>query len=472
MNKVFSASLIKFSYQNDHDIISMKDFYLLKGETVVLKGRSGSGKTTLLRIIEGSLKTKNSQIETTANTALIYQDLRLVNEISVLDNVLAGALKKLDSFQLKFDLETQNQARELLKDVGLADFANQKLSTLSGGQKQRVAIARALINQPQIVLADECFSHLDEETALEIFVLIKSLQKKFQFTFLLSQHENFIPLDLFDRVIKLETHPFDTSKIKTSENTFLKFAALLLFLLSIFSVSTIGFNFQNAWSESFFLLIRFLPLSFSDWLDFPWLTVLESLLQTLQIAVVSTGLGFLLSFPLAILSASNLFPPLVYRLFRFLLIVIRTIPALIWALVFVAAFGIGPVAGIASLSLYSIGYLSKLFYEGFEDLEQNPFKTIKQLGASTYQAFFYSLYPQAKPMLLANFIFILEYNIRSASLLGIVGAGGIGQDLMYAIEWRNFPQAGIIIILLLAIVLFADYLSEKARQHLRKSRNH
>jgi phosphonate transport system permease protein len=111
-----------------------------------------------------------------------------------------------------------------------------------------------------------------------------------------------------------------------------------------------------------------------------------------------------------------------------------------------------------------------LIYEGIEDLEQKNFRTLKHMGASSFQAFWFALRPLARPLLISYFIFMLEYNFRSASLLGVVGAGGIGQELMYALEWRRFEYAGIIILLMICCVLFFDFLSYSVRKKMRKNR--
>lgn len=469
---IFSAPKINFKYKSGPTIISLENFFLKENETLVLKGRSGSGKTTLLRIIEGSVQSPSCVINIKSKASLIYQDLRLVSELTVLENVLAGGFSNLPKYTTRFSADQKNFALHLIKEVGLQNFATTRVSSLSGGQKQRVAIARALMNKPDILLADECFSHLDEETALDIFELIKKLQKEFHFCFLLSQHENFIPLDKFDRILRLNPPPESPPEVEKNHSWYFVVGYVLLFIFSILMIDLEGLNQEHAVIEAAQLITRFLPISSESWVTFPWKETLSSIFDTLQIAVLGTALGFLISLPLSVLSASNLFPAWVFRPVRTLVITARTIPALVWALIFVAAFGIGPFAGICSLTIYSVGYLTKLFYEGFEDLEQKTFKALKQMGASTYQAFVYGLIPTSKPMILSNFIFILEYNIRAASLLGIVGAGGIGQGLLYAIEWRKFDQAGIIILLLILIVITTDFISEKIRNHLRGQRGH
>ncbi len=246
-----------------------------------------------------------------------------------------------------------------------------------------------------------------------------------------------------------------------------------IFVIVLYSAITLdyaGFNAADAFREAFNLLRRFIPIDAKTWAGFSWQSSLSSVLTTFRMAVLGTFLGFLVALPLATLAANDISNSLISKPIRFFLMVLRSVPALIWALVFVAAFGIGTMAGIFSLAVYSVGYLGKLMYEGIEDLEQKGFNSLRYLGASRYQAFRFSLMPLAKPMLLSHFIFMFEYNIRAASLLGIVGAGGIGQELMYALEWRRFDHAGIILMILLSIIYVTDRVSEKFRNDLKSKR--
>jgi len=474
MTKVFEAEYLTYHYQGSQSVrFEIPDFYLLKGETAVLRGPSGVGKSTLLRLIEGSLQDAGSRIQRQGTTALIYQDLRLIDERTVLENTLSGALQEVSRFTTRFHLAQVERALLILKKVGLELHAQKLVSELSGGQKQRVAIARALMRRPEILLADECFSHLDSKTADEVFQLIKSLQKEFGFTFLVSMHEPHVPWDQFDRVIQITESNLKMVAPKKEWNA-LKYAPWMILALITFCLATLnyaGLSASNAFSEAFGLLLRFIPMDPATWTGFSWQTSLQSVLTTFRMAVLGTFLGFLISLPLATLAASDVSSPWLSKPIRFCLVSLRSVPALIWALIFVAAFGIGSMAGIFSLAVYSVGYLGKLLYEGLEDLEQKGFRSLRQLGASRYQAFRMSLVPLAKPMLLSHFIFMFEYNIRSASLLGIVGAGGIGQELMYALEWRRFDHAGLILIILLVIIYLTDLMSEKIRFQLKSRRS-
>ena len=187
-------------------------------------------------------------------------------------------------------------------------------------------------------------------------------------------------------------------------------------------------------------------------------------------ALLGTVIGIALSFPFGVLAARELGPPKLRPFVRFLLNTVRTVPSIFWALVFVAMLGLGPVSGVFALAAYSTGYLTKFFYEGLEDVDPRAALALKALGASRTQSFLLAIFPAARPVLTGSCFFMFEYNIRAASILGIVGAGGIGQDLMYYIEWRQFPSAAAGLLLLLVIVVGLDTISERLRKQLAAQR--
>ncbi|MFZ4403384.1 MAG: phosphonate ABC transporter, permease protein PhnE [Pseudobdellovibrionaceae bacterium] len=467
--KIFSASLLKHKYVGvQKTTFEFQNFYIFKKETILLKGNSGSGKTTLLRLIERSLNQKDCRIETDCTAVLIYQDLRLVAEKTALENVLAACLKELPFYSFQYSPVQIEKAKFLLQKVGMLDFAENLVSELSGGQKQRIAIVRALMSSPQVLLADECFSQLDKENAMSVYDLIKNLQNEFGFSIVISQHASVIEDSFFDRKINVDQSSISTLKAKDNKIGFYFLWLLILgaLMLSILTLDYSGYNSKESFYNALDIIQRLIKIDFVTLAHFNWAGVLSSFLVTLKMAMVGTSAGFILALPLSILAARNISQKYIYKSVRFFLMTLRTVPALVWALIFVAAFGIGSFPGICALAIYSIGYFGKLIYESLEDLEQKSFSTIRLLGASRYQAFVVSLLPQARPVLVAHFIFMLEYNIRAASLLGLVGAGGIGQELMYNLEWRRFSEAGIILAIMVLVIFFADKASDFVRRKL------
>jgi phosphonate transport system permease protein len=192
-----------------------------------------------------------------------------------------------------------------------------------------------------------------------------------------------------------------------------------------------------------------------------------ALLETVAMAFLGTLLAATVSFPLAFLAAKNTFP---FRLPRFgvrrLLDCLRGVDQLIWALIFVRAVGLGPLAGIVAIFISDIGTLSKLFSESIENIERKPAEGVRAAGADPVQTVRFSFLPEVLPMFLSSTLYIFESNVRSATILGIVGAGGIGFQLSDRIRAHNWEEACFILILILVAVAGIDFLSKHLRRRL------
>jgi len=455
------------------------DIILRAGDRVALVGPSGSGKTTLLRLLEGSLVAHVGSIQRSGRSALVYQDQRLVLQRSVLANVCSGAASELGALGglWNFPQHIVERARDLLNDLGLADLAKQKVATLSGGQKQRVAIARALCLQPRVLLADEPLASLDEENARRVLDLLTRLQKKYGFALLVSIHDQRIAENYFDRVLEMregavhEGLIVKTSTLALQDRSvqaapsplapWLVFAGAIVAL--VWGFNSLGLDKDSLHGTVDSAMEFFKNVTPDPHDQLPWGRLLESLVQTIQMAICGTAMGVVFSLPLGIVSASSVAPAWLRWPVRLILNAIRTLPSLIWALIFVAMVGLGPIAGVLALAAYSMGYLTKFFYEGLENMDHKPSMALRALGASRWQTFVWATLPASTPVLLGSCFFMFEYNIRGASVLGVVGAGGIGQDLMYYIEWRYFPAAFAGLLLLLGVVVSLDLVSQWLR---------
>ncbi|WP_392431717.1 phosphonate ABC transporter, permease protein PhnE [Yersinia sp. HM-2024] len=187
--------------------------------------------------------------------------------------------------------------------------------------------------------------------------------------------------------------------------------------------------------------------------------------ETLQLAVASTILSVMVAIILAFLAANNTQSPSWLRLsIRTFVAFLRTMPELAWAVMFVMAFGIGAIPGFLALALHTIGSLTKLFYESLETASDKPVRGLAACGAGKLQRMRFALWPQVKPIFLSYSFMRLEINFRQSTILGLVGAGGIGQELMTSIKLDRYDQVSMTLLLIIIVVSLLDYTSGKLRK--------
>jgi len=198
---------------------------------------------------------------------------------------------------------------------------------------------------------------------------------------------------------------------------------------------------------------------------------LAALGETFQIAVMATFFSVLISFPLAAAGSQNIAPRWVVVISRMLMNMIRTIPSLIWALIAVVIVGANPLAGVIALTFYSIGYLGKFFSDAFESVDTDTAKGLRAIGADPVQAFQHGLWPHAKPLVCSYSLWMLEYNIRSAAIIGYVGAGGVGMLLHAYQEFRMWDKFATVLLLILILVTALDFFGEWVRKKVTRRIN-
>jgi phosphonate transport system permease protein len=186
--------------------------------------------------------------------------------------------------------------------------------------------------------------------------------------------------------------------------------------------------------------------------------------ESLTMTVTSTVVGILISVPIGIGAARNLAPRPVYLLCRAIIALSRSLQEIIIAILFVAMFGFGPFAGSLTLSFATIGFLSKLLAEDIEDVDESQTEAIRATGAGWWQVVNYAIQPQVMPRLIGLSCYRLDINFRESAVIGIVGAGGIGATLNTAIDRYEYDSAGAILILIIVIVMAAEYFSGYVRK--------
>ncbi|GAA0921257.1 phosphonate ABC transporter, permease protein PhnE [Streptomyces rhizosphaericus] len=186
---------------------------------------------------------------------------------------------------------------------------------------------------------------------------------------------------------------------------------------------------------------------------------------TLQIALAGTLIGLVLALPLGTLAARNVVgSPRVARFFRTVILLVRAVPELVLAIVFVVVTGLGAVSGALALGVGSVGLLGKLVADSLEETDPGPARALVATGARRHQVFFGAVLPRARPAVVGHLLYQLDVNLRSATLLGIVGAGGIGYDLLNAARVLQFPVVTTIVLMVLGLVLLIEGLAVWARK--------
>ena len=195
-------------------------------------------------------------------------------------------------------------------------------------------------------------------------------------------------------------------------------------------------------------------------------TAVERLIETIQMSLWGTTIGAILSLPIAVLSARNLAPWWLRWIANFLQNAVRSVPSIVLGLLFVAATGLGAPAGTLALGIYTIGYLGKFYQEAIESVDSRSIEALRVSNASWLQIAQYGILPQVMPLILGYTLYMFEYNIRAASVLGVVGAGGIGFELVNYIRGFEYPKATTMMIVLLVLVTVIDVLSSHLRHRL------
>ncbi len=195
-----------------------------------------------------------------------------------------------------------------------------------------------------------------------------------------------------------------------------------------------------------------------------WSDIAVGLSESLTMTLTSTLVGIALAIPMGIGAARNLAPPFIYYGCRVFIAVSRSFQEIVIAILLVAAFGFGPFAGFLTLAFATIGFMAKLLAEDIEDIDPAPLEALRATGAGWWQIVNYAVQPQVMPRLLGLSLYRLDINFRESAVIGIVGAGGIGATLNTAIDRYEYDAAGAILILIIVIVMAAEYSSSYLRK--------
>ena len=189
-------------------------------------------------------------------------------------------------------------------------------------------------------------------------------------------------------------------------------------------------------------------------------------LETVVMATLATVLGLVMSIPVAWLGASNITPfgKSSYAVGRFLMTMSRSVHEIVWGLIFVSAVGLGALAGVLAMAVRSIGFISKTIAEAIEDVDPKPLEAIRAAGGTKFQILWFAILPQIIPVFVGNMIFEWDINIRRSTIMGLVGAGGLGLLLFRQMAMSNYGGIAVVILAVLALIILGEVASHYARR--------
>ena len=269
--------------------------------------------------------------------------------------------------------------------------------------------------------------------------------------------KNILKLKINNKNKDLESHLKPQWSWKTLTSIVL-FCSILVFVVKDLEIDFIKLVSD---SSKYFgdILSRMLPPDFSNLNQ-----LIYAMFETIEIAFLGTFIAIVLSIPLGLFSARNLAPNyFIYIICKTIVIFFRAIPEFIIAMILVIAIGFGAMPGVLALGLHTMGFLAKFYAEDIEHINKGPIDALKSSGATKSQIISFGVIPQILPSFVANNLYILDRNIRMATMLGIVGAGGIGYELQSSFRMFEYEKVSAIIILIFITIFIIDHLSSFIR---------
>jgi len=238
---------------------------------------------------------------------------------------------------------------------------------------------------------------------------------------------------------------------------------LLLIMIGVISAMTLEIRWSRMGTLATALdtISRFWPPDISIWAEMGM-----PVLETIMMALLGTVTSVIISIPVIIMAARNIkipFKTFFYIVGRFIIIISRSVHELVWALIFVTALGLGAFPGVLALSVRSIGFISKMMAESIENIDENQVEAIEATGANPIQIWIYAIMPQIIPTLIAVLIYRWDVNFRASTILGVVGAGGVGYLLDIAMKTYTYGRATAVIIVIIILVGIGELSSAKLR---------
>lgn len=270
---------------------------------------------------------------------------------------------------------------------------------------------------------------------------------------------------IYDKILKPKKMQLSNGKVVEEKFTRTPIILCMLIAATYLSVKITGFNLHTLLkrgSQFFVILGQMFPPN-TSYITNIW----KPLFDTIKMSLLGSLVGGILAIPFAILAASNIITNrLVLLVIRLFLSLVRTLPTLVTALLATYIFGLGTMAGTFAILMFTFAYVGKQLYEQIETVDMGAYEAMEAMGANKSDAFISAILPQVLPAYISICLFCFEGNVRYASILGYVGAGGLGLILNEKIGWREYDSVGMILFILFFTVIFIESLSHYIRKKL------
>jgi len=272
-------------------------------------------------------------------------------------------------------------------------------------------------------------------------------------------------MSLYDKLFPPREITLDSGSIVLEKRSRAPLVILILLVASAISVEVTGFKLSVLMTRGsqFFVILKAMVPPSTGYVGSIW----TPLFDTIKMSFLGSFIGSVLAIPMALISSTNIMKnKVVTALSKFFLSIVRTLPTLVSALVATYIFGLGTTAGTTAIAVFTFSYVGKLLYEQIETVDMGPFEAMESMGSSKARAFRYAIVPQVLPGYLSNSLYCFEGNVRYASILGYVGAGGLGLILNENIGWREYDKVGMILLILFIAVVVIECVSHALRKKL------
>ena len=273
-------------------------------------------------------------------------------------------------------------------------------------------------------------------------------------------------MSLYDKIFPPKEYTLANGKTVSKPASRMPLVCLIVVLMCAVSVRVTGFDLSVLIKrgEQFFVILEemFTPPNWSYHRQ-----VWAPLFDTIKMSLLGSVIGTVAAVPFAVLASTNIIKSrIVVSATRLMFSLVRTVPTLVCALVATYVFGLGTLAGTTAIAIFTFAYIGKILYEEIETVDMGAYEAAEALGASKPRAFACAIIPQVLPSYISNTLFCFEGNVRYASILGYVGAGGLGLVLNERLGWRDYASAGTILIMLFVTVFIIETISRYCRKKL------